>query len=213
MREGVGGQGNDPGFLNSDASFTPVAALKRCLLERVGWIDPPLVRPISLPQTYGYRTRQRLRAVRPRFITPAITQAPTVWQMRKRLSVGLEALYASWKPATAWTAATTGRIHIGMGVFAFCMRIHEHPTEVIQFLKAKVPLFGRLHRRATLVTSSVALEWLHSRRTSHRPSRERKHALGVVLSRHRDGLSSRGRCAQHLGRWNRRGHSERWRPE
>ena len=114
--EGVGGQGNDAGFLNSDAAFDatgdlealPYWSLMAGLTHR--WSDT-----LRSTATYGYVNLDNSSGQAATFYhTSHYASANVVWQLRKRLSVGLEALYGLMEARNGVDSGDHWRVQLGM---------------------------------------------------------------------------------------------------
>jgi DcaP outer membrane protein len=114
--EGVGGQGNDAGFLNSDAAFDtsgnlealPYWSVSTGLTHR--WNDA-----FRSTITYGYVNLNNTSGQATTFYHSShYASANLVWQMRKRLSVGLEALYGLMEARNGVDSGDHWRVQLGM---------------------------------------------------------------------------------------------------
>ena len=114
--EGVGGQGNDAGFLNSDAAFDatgdfealPYWSLMAGLTHR--WSDR-----FRSTVTYGYVNLDNTSGQAATFYhTSHYASANVVWQMRKRLSVGFEVLYGLMEARNGVDSGDHWRAQVGL---------------------------------------------------------------------------------------------------
>jgi hypothetical protein len=114
--EGVGGQGNDAGFLNSDAAFDsggeleamPYWSLMAGLTHR--WNDQ-----FRSTITYGYVNLDNASGQVDTFYhTSQYASANVIWQLRKRLSVGLEGLYGTKEARNGEESGDHWRAQVGM---------------------------------------------------------------------------------------------------
>jgi hypothetical protein len=114
--EGVGGMGNDTSFLNSDAAFNASGDLEALPYwsGMIGfthrWSDA-----FRSTVSYGYVNLDNASGQAPTFYhTSQYASANLVWQMRKRLSVGLEGLYGIKEAQDGTTSGDHWRAQIGM---------------------------------------------------------------------------------------------------
>jgi hypothetical protein len=114
--EGVGGQGNDAGFANSDAAFTSTGDLKALPYwsAMVGythrWNDV-----FRSTLTYGYVNLDNTSGQSTTFYhTTQYASANIIWQLRKRLSVGLEGLYGIQEVRDGTDSGNHWRVQLGM---------------------------------------------------------------------------------------------------
>jgi len=114
--EGVGGQGNDAGFLNSDAAFDtngdfealPYWSAMIGLTHR--WNDQ-----WRSTLTYGYVELDNASGQAATFYHKShYASANVVWQLRKRLSVGLEGLYGIKEARNGVDSGDHWRVQLGM---------------------------------------------------------------------------------------------------
>ena len=114
--EGVGGQGNDAGFLNSDAAFNangdlealPYWSLSTGYTHRWNNVLRPTV-------TYGYVDLDNATGQSATFYhTSHYASLNLVWQLRKRLSVGLEGLYGIQEAHNGVDSGDHWRVQLGM---------------------------------------------------------------------------------------------------
>lgn len=114
--EGVGGQGNDAGFLNSDAAFDssgsleamPYWSLMAGITHR--WSDA-----WRSTITYGYVNLDNASGQDATFYHASqYASANLVWQLRKRLSVGLEGLYGTKEARNGEDSGDHWRVQLGM---------------------------------------------------------------------------------------------------
>jgi hypothetical protein len=114
--EGVGGMGNDTSFLNSDAAFKSNGDLEALPYwsATIGythrWSDQ-----FRSTLTYGYVNLDNASGQVPTFYhTSHYASANLVWQLRKRLSVGLEGLYGLKTAQNGVDSGDHWRIQLGM---------------------------------------------------------------------------------------------------
>lgn len=114
--EGVGGQGNDSGFLNSDAAFTADGDLEAMPYwsAMIGfthrWNDK-----FRSTLTYGYVDLDNTDGQAPTFYhTSHYASANLIWQLRKRLSVGIEGLYGIQEARNGVDSGDHFRLQLGM---------------------------------------------------------------------------------------------------
>jgi hypothetical protein len=114
--EGVGGQGNDAGFLNSDAAFDASGSLEALPYWSVSaglthrWNDK-----WRSTLTYGYVNLDNASGQSATFYhTSHYASANVIWQLRKRLSVGLEALYGLMEARNGVDSGDHWRVQLGM---------------------------------------------------------------------------------------------------
>jgi len=113
---GVGGQGNDAGFLNSDAAFTASGNFEALPYwsAMVGythrWNDI-----FRSTVSYGYVNLDNSSGQAPTFYnTSHYASANLVWQLRKRWSVGFEGLYGIQEARNGLDSGNHWRLQIGM---------------------------------------------------------------------------------------------------
>jgi len=120
--EGVGGQGNDAGFLNSDAAFNfagnfealPYWSASIGYTHR--WNDA-----FRSTLTYGYVNLDSLPSqpgatgtLGEFYHTSQYASANLIWQLRKRLSIGLEGLYGIQEAQNGVDSGNHWRVQLGM---------------------------------------------------------------------------------------------------
>ena len=114
--EGIGGQGNDAGFLNSDAAFSNGGNLKALpywsamfgYTHRWNEIFRSTV-------TYGYVNLDNDSGQSATFYhTSHYASANFVWQLRKRLSVGIEGLWGTKEVQNGQDSGDVWRVQLGM---------------------------------------------------------------------------------------------------
>lgn len=114
--EGVGGMGNDTSFLNSDAAFDangnleamPYWSLALGLTHR--WSDD-----FRSTFTYGYVNLDNTDGQAATFYhTSQYASANLIWQLRKRLSIGLEGLYGIQEAQNGVDSGDHWRVQLGM---------------------------------------------------------------------------------------------------
>ena len=121
---GVGGQGNDAGFLNSDAAFESNGNLKPLPYWSAmagfthKWSDQfrstisyGYVNLDSLPTQFGTTGNNALGEF---YHFSHYASANLIWQLRKRLSVGLEGLYGLKEAENGVDSGNHWRIQLGM---------------------------------------------------------------------------------------------------
>jgi hypothetical protein len=113
---GVGGQGNDAGFLNSDAAFDTNGDLEALPYWSISlglthhWNDS-----WRSTFTYGYVELDNNAGQDAEFYhTSHYASANIIWQMRKRLSVGLEGLYGIKEARNGVDSGDHWRVQLGM---------------------------------------------------------------------------------------------------
>jgi hypothetical protein len=114
--EGVGGMGNDTSFLNSDAAFKangdleaiPYWSATAGFTHR--WCDA-----FRSTITYGYVNLDNASGqVGTFYHTSHYASANLIWQLRKRLSVGLEGLYGFQEAKSGADSGDHWRVQLGM---------------------------------------------------------------------------------------------------
>jgi hypothetical protein len=114
--EGVGGQGNDAGFLNSDAAFTSGGSLEALPYwsAMIGYTHR-WSEQFRSTLTYGYVNLDNNSGQADTFYhTSQYASANLVWQLRKRLSIGLEGLWGTKEAQNGETSGDVWRIQLGM---------------------------------------------------------------------------------------------------
>jgi hypothetical protein len=114
--KGVGGMGNDTSFLNSDAAFNANGTLEALPYWSVAagythhWSQV-----FRSTFTYGYVNLDNTSGQVVTFYhTSHYASANLVWQLRKRLSVGLEGLYGLMEARNGVDSGDHWRIQLGM---------------------------------------------------------------------------------------------------
>jgi hypothetical protein len=114
--EGVGGMGNDTSFLNSDAAFSADGKLEALPYWSVmvglthRWNEE-----FRSTLAYGYVNLDNNDGQAPTFYhTSHYASANVVWQMRKRLSIGLEGLYGIQEAQNGADSGDHWRVQLGM---------------------------------------------------------------------------------------------------
>jgi len=114
--EGVGGMGNDTSFLNSDAAFNPAGELEALPYWSVSvgythrWNDK-----FRSTVTYGYVNLDNTDGQAATFYhTSQYASANLIWQLRKRLSVGVEGLYGMQEARNGVESGDHFRLQVGM---------------------------------------------------------------------------------------------------
>jgi len=113
---GVGGMGNDTSFLNSDAAFTSTGSFEALPYwsAAVGFTHrwSHLFRSTV---SYGYVNLDDTAGQAPTFYnTSHYASANLIWQLRKRLSVGLEGLYGIKTAQNGVDSGDHWRVQLGM---------------------------------------------------------------------------------------------------
>jgi len=114
--EGVGGQGNDAGFVNSDAAFTATGTLKALpYWSAMFGYTHRWNQQFRSTLTYGYVDLDNTSGQSATFYhTSQYASANIVWQLRKRLSIGLEGLYGFLNTQDGTDSGNHWRIQLGM---------------------------------------------------------------------------------------------------
>ncbi len=114
--EGVGGQGNDAGFLNSDAAFNSNGKLIAMpYWSATAGYTHRWNEQFRSTITYGYVDLDNTSGQDAAFYhTSHYASANLVWQLRKHLSIGLEALYGLMEARNEADSGDHWRIQIGM---------------------------------------------------------------------------------------------------
>jgi hypothetical protein len=114
--EGVGGQGNDAGFLNSDAAYSASGNLEALPYWSATfgythrWNEQ-----FRSTITYGYVDLDNASGQAATFYhTSQYASANLVWQLRKRLSVGLEGLWGTKEARNGQESGDVWRVQLGM---------------------------------------------------------------------------------------------------
>lgn len=114
--EGVGGMGNDTSFLNSDAAFDATGDLEALGYWSLAagythrWNEQ-----FRSTVTYGYVNLDNSSGQVPTFYhTSHYASANLVWQLRKRLSVGLEGLYGFAEARNGDDSGNHWRVQLGL---------------------------------------------------------------------------------------------------
>jgi len=114
--EGVGGMGNDTSFLNSDAAFKSTGQLEAlpywsAMLGFTHHWNQKFRSTVS----YGYVNLDNASGQAPTFYhTSHYASANLIWQIRKRLSVGLEGLYGLKTAQNGVDSGDHWRIQLGL---------------------------------------------------------------------------------------------------
>jgi hypothetical protein len=114
--EGVGGMGNDTSFLNSDAAFRTSGSLE-ALPYWSGMVGATHRWNKQLRSTisYGYVKLDNASGQAATFYhTSQYASANLVWQLRKRLSIGLEGLYGIQEARNGVDSGDHWRMQLGM---------------------------------------------------------------------------------------------------
>jgi hypothetical protein len=114
--EGVGGMGNDASFVNSDAAFTSDGSLEALpywsamigLTHR--WNDQ-----LRSTFSYGYVNLDNTDGQAETFYhTSHYASANLIWQLRQRLSIGLEGLYGIKEARNGVDSGDHWRVQVGL---------------------------------------------------------------------------------------------------
>ena len=113
---GVGGLGNDTGFLNSDAAFTSSGSLKALpYWSATGAFTHRWSDQFRSTITYGYVDLDNTDGQVPTFYhTSHYASANLIWQLRKKLSIGLEGLYGLKEASNGADSGNHWRVQLGM---------------------------------------------------------------------------------------------------
>jgi hypothetical protein len=113
---GVGGQGNDSGFVNSDAAFKTNGDLEALPYWSAGfgythrWCDH-----FRSTFTYGYVNLDNTSGQVATFYHKShYASANLIWQLRKRFSIGLEGLYGFQEARSGLDSGDHWRVQLGM---------------------------------------------------------------------------------------------------
>jgi hypothetical protein len=113
---GIGGQGNDAGFLNSDAAFKSNGELEAMpYWSAMGGYTHHWSSCLRSTVSYGYVNLDNSSGQAGTFYHFShYASANVVWQLRKQLSIGLEALYGFKEAANGNDSGDHLRIQLGM---------------------------------------------------------------------------------------------------
>jgi len=113
---GVGGQGNDAGFLNSDAAFRNDGSFEALpYWSATAGFTHRWNEQWRSTFTYGYVNLDNASGQVPTFYhTSHYASANIIWQIRKRLSIGLEGLYGLKTAQNGVDSGDHWRIQLGM---------------------------------------------------------------------------------------------------
>ena len=114
--EGVGGMGNDTSFLNSDAAFTNTGKLEALPYwsMHVG-LTQKWSKMVRTTFTYGYVNLDNTNGQAGTFYhASTYASANVVWQLRPKLSLGLEGLYGFLTAKNDQTSGDHYRFQLGM---------------------------------------------------------------------------------------------------
>jgi hypothetical protein len=113
---GVGGLGNDAGFFNSDAAFTAEGSLKALpYWSMMGGYTHRWSDQFRSTFTYGYVNLDNTSGQSADFYhVTHYASANIIWQLRKRLSVGLEGLYGFKEAHSGIDSGNHWRLQLGM---------------------------------------------------------------------------------------------------
>jgi hypothetical protein len=113
---GVGGLGNDTGFLNSDAAFRSNGSLEALPYWSTSFgFTHRWCEQFRSTITYGYVNLDNASGQVPTFYhTSQYASANLVWQIRKRLSVGLEGLFGIKTAQNSVDSGDHWRIQLGL---------------------------------------------------------------------------------------------------
>lgn len=114
--EGVGGQGNDTGFLLSDAAYTAGGNLEALpYWSAMAGLTHRWSPQFRSTVTYGYVNLDNTDGQTATFYhTSQYASANVVWQLRKRLSIGLEGLYGFQEAQNGADSGNHWRVQLGM---------------------------------------------------------------------------------------------------
>jgi hypothetical protein len=114
--EGVGGQGNDAGFVNSDAAFNVNGDLEALpYWSAMAGYTHRWNASLRSTITYGYVNLDNSSGQAGEFYhTTHYASANLIWQLRKRLSVGLEGLYGTKEANNGVDSGDHWRVQLGM---------------------------------------------------------------------------------------------------
>jgi hypothetical protein len=114
--EGVGGMGNDTSFLNSDAAFAADGDLEALpYWSLMGGFTHRWNNSLRSTLTYGYVNLDNTSGQVDTFYHVShYASLNLIWQMRKRLSVGLEALYGFMEARNNQDSGDHFRLQLGM---------------------------------------------------------------------------------------------------
>jgi hypothetical protein len=114
--DGVGGMGNDTSFLNSDAAFDSSGDLKALpYMSLSGGYTHRWCENFRSTVTYGYVKLDNTGGQDPLFYhTSHYASANLIWQMRRKLSVGLEGLYGFAEAQNGVDSGDHFRVQLGM---------------------------------------------------------------------------------------------------
>jgi hypothetical protein len=114
--EGVGGMGNDTSFLNSDAAFTSTGSFEALPYWSIStgfthrWCEQ-----FRSTVTYGYVNLDPTSGQVATFYNYShYGSANLIWQLRRRLSVGLEGLYGFQQAQNGVDSGNHWRVQLGM---------------------------------------------------------------------------------------------------
>jgi hypothetical protein len=114
--EGVGGQGNDAGFLNSDAAFNDNGSLEALPYwsASIGYTHR-WNKNFRSTVSYGYVNLDNANGqVGTFYHTSHYGSVNIIWQLRKRLSVGLEGLWGTKEVRNGEDSGDVWRVQVGM---------------------------------------------------------------------------------------------------
>jgi len=113
---GVGGQGNDAGFFNSDAAFNSTGDLKALpYWSATAGYTHRWNEQFRSTLTYGYVNLDNTSGQDGSFYhTTHYASANIVWQLRRRLSIGLEGLYGLKEANNGVESGNHWRLQLGM---------------------------------------------------------------------------------------------------
>jgi hypothetical protein len=113
---GVGGLGNDTSFLNSDAGFELNGSLKALpYWSAMGGFTHRWSDQFRSTASFGYVNLQPASGQSPEFYNFSYyASASVAWQLRKQLSVGLEALYGFQQAENGVNSDNHWRIQLGL---------------------------------------------------------------------------------------------------
>jgi hypothetical protein len=114
--EGIGGQGNDAGFENSDAAFSSTGSLEALpyYSAMIGYTHR-WNETFRSTFSYGYVNLENTGGQDPEFYhVTHYASANFIWQLRKRLSIGLEGLYGLKEVRNGVDSGDHFRVQLGL---------------------------------------------------------------------------------------------------
>lgn len=119
--EGVGGMGNDTSFLNSDAGYSSDGKLEALpYYSLMAGLTQHWSEEFRSTFTYGYADLDPASGMDDEFFANSTyASANIIWQIRERLSVGLEGLYGFKEVVNGADSGDIYRVQLGMSYSAF----------------------------------------------------------------------------------------------